>query len=113
MKPMERIQRALDLAKAPRPQATPPVEDPRTERDVLNREFSVSTVEFVERLPLDWEMLREKRVIAAGNAEPAGHAYRMLRTQVLHRARAHGLNTIGVVSAVNGEGKTLTASTWH
>jgi Mrp family chromosome partitioning ATPase len=33
----------------------------------------------------------------------------MLRTQILQRARAHGLNTLGVVSAVNGEGKTLTA----
>jgi Mrp family chromosome partitioning ATPase len=39
----------------------------------------------------------------------AGHAYRMLRTQVLQRARAHGLGTLGVVSAINGEGKTLTA----
>ena len=41
--------------------------------------------------------------------QPAGHAYRMLRTQVLQRARTHGLTTLGVVSAVNGEGKTLTA----
>ncbi len=43
------------------------------------------------------------------DAQPAGHAYRMLRTQVLQRARTHGLSTVGVVSAVNGEGKTLTA----
>jgi Mrp family chromosome partitioning ATPase len=33
----------------------------------------------------------------------------MLRTQVLQRARAHGLNTVGVISAINGEGKTLSA----
>jgi protein-tyrosine kinase len=33
----------------------------------------------------------------------------MLRTQVLQRARANGLHTIGIASATNGEGKTLTA----
>jgi protein-tyrosine kinase len=109
MQPMERIQRTLDLAKAQRGPQTPPADDPRQERDVISREFSISTIEFVDRQPLDWQQLRERRVISSGNTEPAGHAYRMLRTQVLQRARAHGLNTIGVVSAVNGEGKTLTA----
>ena len=48
-------------------------------------------------------------MIATGDTQAAGHAYRMLRTQVLQRARGHGLSTLGVVSAVNGEGKTLTA----
>jgi protein-tyrosine kinase len=105
---MERIPRALDLAKAQR--APTPVEDPRTERDVLNREFAVPTVEFVARLPLDWELLRERRVVSTADSHnPATRAYRMLRTQILQRARANGLSTIGVVSAVNGEGKTLTA----
>ena len=33
----------------------------------------------------------------------------MLRTQVLQRVRLHGLRTIGVISAVDSEGKTLTA----
>jgi protein-tyrosine kinase len=105
---MDRIQRALDLAKTQRARA-PLEEDPRTERDVLNREFSVSTVEFSKRLALDWEALRERRVVTSADGHAASHAYRMLRTQILQRARANGLNTIGVVSAVNGEGKTLTA----
>jgi protein-tyrosine kinase len=106
---MERVQRALDLAKPPRPHASL-ADDPRTERDVLSREFSIGTVEYIARLSLDWESLRERRVVSPGNfQQPAGHAYRMLRTQVLQRARANGINTIGIVSAVNGEGKTLTA----
>jgi Mrp family chromosome partitioning ATPase len=58
---------------------------------------------------LDWVELKERRVISMNDAQQAGHAYRMLRTQVLQRARSHGLTTLGVVSAVNGEGKTLTA----
>jgi protein-tyrosine kinase len=112
---MDRIQRALDLAKvqvprvAAAPAAVAPADDPRPERVALNREFAVGTVEPIERLPVDWAALRENRIVANDNAHQAGHAYRMLRTQVLQRARAHGLNTVGVVSAANGEGKTITA----
>jgi protein-tyrosine kinase len=110
---MDRIQRALDLAKmqvqrAPAAPA-PMTEDPRPERVALHREFGLGTVESVARLPVDWADLKEKRVISATDAHCAGHAYRMLRTQVLQRARTHGLSTLGVVSAINGEGKTLTA----
>ncbi len=108
---MDRIQRALDLAKVQvtRPPVPPPAEDSRAERIALNREFALGAVESVARLRLDWAELRERRVIATTDSQPAGHAYRMLRTQVLQRARTHGLTTLGVVSAVNGEGKTLTA----
>lgn len=79
------------------------------EREALAREFSQGTVECEERLSLDWSVLRQHRVISPDDRHAAGHAYRMLRTQVLHRARANGLHTIGIASAVNGEGKTLTA----
>jgi protein-tyrosine kinase len=106
---MDRIQRALDLAKAQRPHNAPLPDDSRLERTTLYREFGVVPIEFTARLRLDWEALRERRVVSSDDMCPAGQAYRMLRTQVLQRARAHGLNTIGVVSAINGEGKTLTA----
>lgn len=109
---MDRIQRALDLAKVQvqRAATAPPVtDDPRTERLALNREFALGTVESVAHLPVDWKALKEQRVIATSDLEPAGQAYRMLRTQVLQRARSHGLSTLGVVSAIRGEGKTLTA----
>jgi Mrp family chromosome partitioning ATPase len=115
---MERIQRALDLAKGQqldlgkvpqRPLHNPPADDARSERNTLYREFGVAPVEFRERLPLNWSELRERRLISPDDTDPAGYAYRMLRTQLLQRARTHGLGTIGVVSAVNGEGKTLTA----
>jgi protein-tyrosine kinase len=129
---MDRIQRALDLAKMQRHPApvhapvpapahapaavhapvsthAPASEDPRIEREMLNREFSIAAVESATRLSLDWPTLEARRILPPGDAQPAGHAYRMLRTQVLQRARANGLNTIGIVSAVNGEGKTLTA----
>jgi len=94
---------ALDL------RAPASVDDQRLERATLYREFGIAPVDIAARLPLDWPTLRERRVISCDDPRPAGHAYRMLRTQVLQRTRAHGLGTIGVVSAINGEGKTLTA----
>jgi protein-tyrosine kinase len=110
---MDRIQRALDLAKlqAQRAPAPPPVasDDPRAERVALSREFSLGSVDAIARLPVNWSELKEKRIISTHDTQPAGQAYRMLRTQVLQRARSHGLTTLGVVSAANGEGKTLTA----
>ena len=109
---MDRIQRALDLAKLQTPGArssVPTEDDPRVERMALNREFSLGLVESVARLPVDWAACKEKRIVPTLDVRAAGHAYRMLRTQVLQRARTHGLGTLGIVSAVNGEGKTLTA----
>ena len=115
---MDRIQRALDLAKSQRlhhaaQAASIPAQNPdeaRAERLALNREFSLSTIESVSRLTLDWRALSEKRVLSPRDTHHhAGAAYRMLRTQILQRARTHGLSTLGVISAVNGEGKTLTA----
>ncbi len=108
---MDRIQRALDLSKVQvqHAAASPAPEDPHVERLALNREFGLGMVESVARLPADWAALKERRVISTSDTQAAGHAYRMLRTQVLQRARSHGLTTLGVVSAINGEGKTLTA----
>ena len=111
---MDRIQRALDLAKAQVQRVHPPAaaataEDTQSERVAIAREFSLGSVESVARLPVDWTALKEQRVVSTSDLQPAGQAYRMLRTQVLQRARSHGLTTLGVVSAVNGEGKTLTA----
>jgi protein-tyrosine kinase len=111
---MDRIQRALDLAKVqaqriPVPPPVPAPDDTRAERVALSREFSLGSVDSIARLPVNWNELKERRIISTHDTQPAGHAYRMLRTQVLQRARSHGLTTLGVVSAANGEGKTLTA----
>ena len=108
---MDRIQRALDLAKvqAQRIPVPPPAapDDPRAERVALSREFSLGSVDSIARLPVNWSELKERRIISTNDTQPASHAYRMLRTQVLQRARSHGLTTLGVISAANGEGKTL------
>jgi protein-tyrosine kinase len=63
-------------------------------------------------LDLDADLCREHRVLLRGAAEKDGAAvaaYRMLRTRLLHRARAHQWTTIAVTSAGPNDGKTLTA----
>jgi capsular exopolysaccharide synthesis family protein len=48
--------------------------------------------------------------IVSGLSDPAiTGAYKMLRTQVLQRMRAHGWSTLAVTSPGGGEGKSLTA----
>ncbi|BCA53543.1 putative Exopolysaccharide biosynthesis related tyrosine-protein kinase [Nitrospira sp. KM1] len=54
-------------------------------------------------------VLRERRVMAAYNKGPFVDAFKILRTQVMHRLRENGWNVVGVTSPGYGEGKTLTA----
>ena len=60
---------------------------------------------------LDIPACRERRLLVTGAETDGGAvaAYRMLRTRLLHRARASGWTTIGVTSAGPNDGKTLTA----
>jgi protein-tyrosine kinase len=107
---MERLHRTLDVPKLQLANgAAGAADDPRVERAALNREFSLKPPGFAATLPVDWQALRDRRIVSANDAAPASHAYRMLRTQVLQRARANAINSVGVVSAASGEGKTLTA----
>jgi non-specific protein-tyrosine kinase len=62
-----------------------------------------------ESKELDAEFLAANRCIAFSLDIPEAEAYRLLRTQILQRAREKGGNTLMVTSSVPGEGKTLTA----
>jgi protein-tyrosine kinase len=53
--------------------------------------------------------LEECRVMTLVGDPRATDCYNLLRTQVLMRTRNQGFNTIMITSAVEGEGKTLTA----
>lgn len=50
-----------------------------------------------------------ERILPAGARGPAGHAYKLLRTQVISRLRRLRANSLAVLSSGSGEGKTLTA----
>ncbi|MDY6905426.1 MAG: polysaccharide biosynthesis tyrosine autokinase [Thermodesulfobacteriota bacterium] len=55
-------------------------------------------------------LLRENRLVAFFEDAPAAEQYKILRTQVLHRVKEQGMNTILVTSPGQGEGKSLTAA---
>jgi Mrp family chromosome partitioning ATPase len=118
---MDRIQRALDLSRRQRLLA-PGAGLSLAERPELLRQDGIepqpdaepvaspeSHDEALSRLQLDPDYLARRRVVRPTDRGPVARAYRMLRAQVLQRVRARGLRSIGIVSAVAGEGKTLTA----
>ena len=104
---MERIQRALELARRDREQGrnnaavavATVVASPRP-----------STATRAARLPLSPDVLERNRVLGSGGDAAVRAAYRMLRTQVLQRMREHALQTLAIVSPGSGEGKSLTAA---
>jgi capsular exopolysaccharide synthesis family protein len=60
-------------------------------------------------IALDEARRESERLLPPGATGSAGGAYKMLRTQVLRRLNQISANTLAVMSASSGEGKTLTA----
>jgi len=87
---VERIPRAIEMA--------------RHRSADLPQERHPATLVRIDRM-----QLAQRRVVLPDEPGVAPQAYRMLRTQVLQRMRQHAVRMLGVVSAVDGEGKTLTA----
>lgn len=58
---------------------------------------------------LDAARRERERILSPGAVGPRGGPYKMLRTQVMRRLAEMNANTLAVLSAFNGEGKTLTS----
>jgi Mrp family chromosome partitioning ATPase len=63
----------------------------------------------MQSVSLDRAALSKKPVVLPEETSVAASGYRMLRAQLLRQRRDHAVRAIGIVSAVDGEGKTLTA----
>lgn len=115
---MERIRRALELARAereairragnparPGPDMVPMLIDtPVAQESSANEPFR-NTLE----LTPNGEAIRRSRLLAPGLVGPAAEGYRMLRTQVLQRLQQHGWNTLAVLAPTAGAGVTTVA----
>jgi protein-tyrosine kinase len=106
---MERLKKALELARAERARklfaAAPTLAEPPAAaimQDTLV--FSHTRVTSIEP-----SVLRANGVMPAEASGPAGQAFKMLRTQVLQRLRQRGWNTLAVISPTPADGKTFTA----
>ena len=60
-------------------------------------------------IDIDPEVLQRNRVITGLENDAVTTAYKMLRTQVLHRMTIQGWTSLAITSAGAGEGKTLTS----
>lgn len=60
-------------------------------------------------IKLDDSRRERERILVQGAVGAQGGPYKMLRTQVMRRLKELGANTLAVLSAENGDGKTLTA----
>jgi protein-tyrosine kinase len=114
------IAKALEKAKAlHQPQATPasaappgPPPEPFPALNEVNG-FAETPGEIrythTRKVAVDMDRLRRHRLIVAGNHGQLGEAYKLLRTQLLHRTAKEGRNTLMVTGPRPNEGKTLTA----
>ncbi len=101
---MEHLQTALERFKRQRQPQSPPNRNgqgqPIPPPIVYTRTRSLEVPESV---------LREHRLLAAFERGRFVDAYKILRTQIMHRLREKGWNVLAVTSPADGEGKTLTA----
>ena len=113
---MERIKEAVEKARQSRnalrgasPNAVPLLADSpaRSHRVSFPANITYAKTKIAAISP---ELLRKNRVIdSLREKSPAANSYKLLRTQVLQRLTENHWTSLGVTSAVPGEGKTLTA----
>jgi protein-tyrosine kinase len=119
---MDKIRRALDLARL---QREAPVETVRPERDTPSPAPAIApepaAVVTAKALPTSIvyhrtrvyspssEVLEANRVVNPASNDAAAVAYRMLRTQVLQRMNANGWRSLAIFSPGALDGKTTTA----
>lgn len=117
---MERIRRALELARAereairratggnparPGPDMVPMlIETPVAQESSANEPFR-NTLELTPNM----DAIRRSRLLAPGLVGPAAEGFRMLRTQVTQRMQQRGWNTLAVLAPTAGDGATTVA----
>jgi Mrp family chromosome partitioning ATPase len=109
---MDAIIRTLDAARVERERRLG--EDTETVRAELPAEqpgvgFTDTVVLQLPVMRVDTNHLERERVLPPGAKGAEGGPYKMLRTQVVRRLGELKANTLAVLSASNGDGKTLTA----
>jgi protein-tyrosine kinase len=123
---MERLRKAMERARADRQRVTtqpPPAPVPSPSREPPTappREADGSGVQIqytrTARVAVDPNslqngriLLREEHLDLAGVHEGVADAYKILRTQILHRMRAKSRRTLAITSPSIGDGKTTTS----
>jgi len=114
---MDRIQKALDKAKAKHSeQAVIASSDVNKEKTVRSPEdplkSPIDSISYQQTRVVETSRthLENNRIIAGMYGNPQSAVFRMLRTQVLQKMRANNWQTLAITSPTVGEGKSLIAS---
>ena len=113
---VERIKRAMELARQERQGAVPagaaaePVQDaPVAEAVGQGIPAAAPPGDDIRTVKVSEHTLHEGRILLPGLVGETAHGFRLLRTHVLQRLRQRGWNTLAVLSPGPDEGKTFTA----
>lgn len=102
---MDQLQNAMDRFKA-QPHATHTPHRPNGSHAAAPQTVVYSRTRSVV---IPDEMLRLHRILTGRDSNQFSDAYKILRTQVIHRLRENNWNVLGITSPTGGEGKTLTS----
>lgn len=113
---MERIRKALDLARLERALPSEPIRA-GTATVTSDTDLEVATAAAPATITYTHtrsfqptpEHLEQNRIVNPASADPAAVAFRMLRTQVLQRLDANGWRSVAIFSPAATDGKTTTA----
>ena len=114
---MDRIQKALDKAKAKHSEQVP-VTKPIATKEKSTRQVEdplkapISNISYSQTrvVELSTESLEDNRIISWLYNNPQSTVFRMLRTQVLQKMRANNWQTLAITSPTAGEGKSLVSA---
>ena len=113
---MERIRKALELAKAEREQARRQGGDPTAEPAPPSAESAAAEPAAAawpqargRSVAVNLDHLREAHLLLPGLQGPAAHSFETLRMQVVQRMAQRGWSTLAVVGPGRDAGKTFTA----
>lgn len=105
---MSKIEKALERAKEMRYESQRQVQD-RKSAEVSDLQGQKPVYTKTKVVSTDRGHLQRHRIMTLiGDPEATDH-YNVLRTQILHRTRSKGHNSLMVTSVLDGEGKTITA----
>ena len=107
-----KLQKAIDKARMQQTRPTPaePVQ-PAAAQPVVKPEDNGKPPVYADSaaVTLNEALVKENRCVCLSPDAPELDFYKVLRTQIVHRSREKGWNTIMVTSTRPGEGKTLTS----
>lgn len=108
---MDRIRKALDLAREERVRPHDTLGDESRPSDIKPPPSLPALIEYTKTRTFEpaAALLEANRIITPSESTPAAAAFRMLRTQVLQRMEEHHWRSLAVLSPGKDDGKTTTA----